>query len=500
MTQLYVMVPGNPQPQLFTVDELVAKIRTGELGPTVDTVRAGEATWAPAKDLPEVAAKLAEVPPAVAPAPPIAPIGALPHASLAGPTPPPYDPYASQAGPLPQTVYNASQPTAPTAGPGRVSGLLASVKKLRVSRGAVIGVGAALVVLIAGLVTLSWYRNSYTHGLVLEHLPDDCGTLIYVDLQGIAESDPAKPYVDKVFKNLRDLTGDEDRMSHKDKERMDNTFDALKHNGVDEWSFREAALCIRPTDDGKQGNMLENGVIVIGGTFRKGDPLGAIKESVESSSGKDDLCKYEDDDIKLLKCSLTKGDKGTPFYAALVDGRVLAISADRKLIKSLRNAKSVAKTYGADKGEQFVYHTSKEGISSYDSSWGDTKLKIGKVETVLTIDIVYDETKGAAKLAEVKADPDKFVSTRQDLLKAASKECVAEPFDDVFADAVDGAQVEALADGSRYTFKVANKDLTKLFKYLTDAEIRDLKKLIEMPSCIQRKVEPISPAAFGYDN
>ncbi len=56
MSQLYVMVPGNAQPQLLALDEVARRIRAGELPETANVARLGETTWSPAKDLPEIAA------------------------------------------------------------------------------------------------------------------------------------------------------------------------------------------------------------------------------------------------------------------------------------------------------------------------------------------------------------------------------------------------------------------------------------------------------------
>ena len=64
VSQIYVRVPGNPQPQLMTLDETVAKILAGALSDTADVVRVGEAAWIQAKDLPELEEPLHAEPPA----------------------------------------------------------------------------------------------------------------------------------------------------------------------------------------------------------------------------------------------------------------------------------------------------------------------------------------------------------------------------------------------------------------------------------------------------
>jgi hypothetical protein len=599
--QLYVMVPGNPQPQLLGIDEIVSRIRAGTLPATADVVRLGESKWVPAKELPEIAAKLdANASQAGAPPPPpppgpseTSPLGSLagsqsplgsqagapsplasqggapsplasqggapsslasqggapsPLGSLAGSQsplasqggapsplgPPPTGPspfaslqgeapalfggtQAAQPSPLasqggqPAPVFQStsgqvqgvggSPPGHPQATAAPATSPIARLAGRPIPKGALIGGAAGLAVLVFGIIALVWYRNSYTRGLVLEHVPEDCAELIYVDIEGIASSDPVKPSLEKGLKNAKGLAQDTTK-SHKDKDRMEEALAALQKNGIDTRSIREIAICIRPSDDGKSaGSLEENGLIVLGGTFRKGDPLNAIKEALEAGTGREDLCKIEDDDIKLLKCSVDKGDKRAPFYAGLLEGRVLAVSSDKKLLKSVRANKNVAKTYGANKGEHFVRFTSKEAMS-FDGTYGDTKLKIGSNDTVLAIETYYDADKGKAKLAEIK-DPDAFVKKKEGYFKAAAKACFANAEDfDMLADAVESAKVEAFEDGAKYEIKVPNKDLAKLFKRIADADLKDVDVLSRLSGCIMRTVEPLSagsPPAFGYE-
>ncbi|MEO7095310.1 MAG: hypothetical protein ABI175_18785 [Polyangiales bacterium] len=548
--QLYVMVPGNPQPQLLTIEEIVSRIRAGTLPATADVVRLGEAKWVPAKELPEIAEKLAaDASLAGAPPPPPPPItnpgvgdssplasqpgtpsplgpppaaGPSPFASLQGEAPALFGgsqagqpaPLASQGGqPAPvfqstsgqvQGVGVSPPGAAQPAQPGQASlaaanaaapSPIARLAGRPLPKGAIIGGAAGLGVLVLGIIALVWYRNSYTRGLVLEHIPEDCAELVYVDVEGIASSDPVKPSLEKGLKNAKNVAEDTTK-SHKDKDRMEEALAALQKNGIDTRSIREIAVCIRPSEDGKKaGTLEENGLIVLGGTFRKGDPLNAIKEALEAGTGKEDLCKIEDDDIKLLKCSIDKGDKRAPFYAGLLEGRVLAVSSDKKLLKSVRANKNVAKTYGANKGEHFVRFTSKEAMG-FDGTYGDTKLKIGTNDTVLAIETYYDAEKGKAKLAEIK-DPDAFVKKKEESFRNAAKACFAsssaEDYD-MLADAVESAKVEAFEDGAKYELKIPNKDLAKLFKSLTDADLKDVEALDRLSGCIIRTVEPPTAA------
>jgi hypothetical protein len=567
--QLYVMVPGNPQPQLLAIEEIVSRIRAGTLPETADVVRLGEAKWVPAKELPEIAEKLAANasvaggPPAPPPPPtananasgggatsplgsqagqspavasqagqpsplasqggepsPLASIGGVPapgpspFASLQGEAPALFggsqagqpSPLGSQAG-QPAPVFQSTSGQVQGVGvspPGHQAPQPAAARPFAgkaIPKGAIIGGGAALAVLVFGIIALVWYRNSYTRGLVLEHVPEDCAELVYVDLEGIASSDPVKPNLEKGIKNAKEIAQDTTK-SHKDKDRMDEALKALQDNGIDSRSIREIAVCIRPSEDGKKaGTLEENGLIVLGGTFRKGDPLNAIKSALEAGTGKEDLCKIEDDDIKLLKCSIDKGDKRAPFYAGLLEGRVLAISSDKKLLKSVRANKNVAKTYGASKGEHFVRFTSKEAMS-FDGTYGDTKIKIGSNDTVLAVETYYDADKGKAKLAEIK-DPDAFVKKKEGYFKAAAKACFANAEDfDMLADSVESAKVEAFEDGAKYELKFPNKDLGKLFKRVADADLKDVEVLGRLSDCIIRTVEPPStgyPPSFGYE-
>jgi hypothetical protein len=434
-----------------------------------------------------------------------------PFASQAGPALPLFGSQAAQPSPLAPHLQGAEATgTSPTTAVSTFAGgsavaspkknVLDMLKGKKVPRTALIGGGAGLFVLVLGIVLYSWYRNAYSRGLVLEHVPEDCAYFVYVDVEGIATSDMVKPNLERGLKNAKEVALDTTK-SHKDKVRMEEVLDILKGKNIDNTTLREVAVCIRPSDDkGKVGSFEENGIILLGGSFRRSDPLGAIKDGLEAYTGKEDLCKEEDDDFKILKCSVDKGEKRAPFYAGLVDGRVLAISGDKRLLKSVRTPKNVAKAYGADKGEHFVYFTSKDAMG-FDGTYGDTKIKIGKNDTILAVETYYDADKGKAKLAEIK-DPDAFVKKKEGFFKAASKTCFTNADDyDMLADAIESAKVEAFEDGAKYELKVANKDLSKLFKQLSDIEIKDIEVLDRLSSCVMKTVEPPSayPSSFGYD-
>ncbi len=519
MIQLYVMVPGNPQPQLMKVDEAVEQIRSGKLPDTADVVRAGESKWIPAKELPEIKEKLALAPPPPPPPPAAAAPVPPPPSDLAGNTPlpavtvmgtPPPDAFASQAGgtipmvgglggaptPLPANTplpTVAGAPLVPQPAPFMHAPVGAS-KPL--PKGILIGAIAATAFLAIGAVFLMFYRNSYSRGLVLEHVPEDCAELVYVDVGGIAGSDPVKQYLEKGLKSGKESLFDTFK-SHKDKDRIEDAMNALKKSGIDQTTIREIAVCIRPNEETKKpASLEENGIILVGGTFRKADPLDAIKGALEAATGKDDLCKIEDDDIKLLKCSIDKGDKRAPIYAGLVDGRVLAISADKKLIKSVRTSKNVAKAYGADRGEHFVFFTSKDAMS-YDGTYGDIKLKVGSNDTILAVETYYDAEKGKAKLAEIK-DPDAWVKKKEAAFKIAAKTCfTTAPDYDMLADAIEGAKVEAFEDGAKYELRIANKDLGKFMKELSDVDLKELDVVGRLFSCVVRGIEPPA-SSYAY--
>ena len=490
MLQLYVMVPGNPNPQLMTLEDCVGRIRKGELPRSANVVRVGEATWTKAEELPEIKA-LVDAPPGATPPP------APAHPSLAGAPPlPPVEPTATIAGATP--APQPTQPMMPT-GPTPVAKIKETVRRL--PKGVIFGAAGALAVLVLGMVVLTLYRNSYSHGVVFDHLPEDCAELVYVDVEGIAASDPVKPNLEKGLKNGRDVLDDTVK-SHKDKERIDDVLDALKKNGVDMSTVREAAICIRASDDKKMGSFEEDGLVVLGGTFRKGDPLQAISDVLEAATGKDDICKIEDDDFKILRCNvdLGYGGKRIPFYAALLEGRVLGLSGDKKLLKSVKNPKNVSKTYGATKGEHVIVHTGKEGMS-WDGIYGDIKLKIGANDTVLVIEEYFDADKGKSHLADLK-DPDGFVKKKEDAFKSAAKTCFQGSDFDMLADTVDGAKIEVYEDGLKYELKAANKDLSKATKELADADEKDIDALSRLGSCIVRTVETPSPAyppPLGYE-
>ncbi|MFI5300468.1 MAG: hypothetical protein ACHREM_20465 [Polyangiales bacterium] len=504
--QLYVMTPGNAQPQLLTVDEVAEKIKAGALPATVSCARLGESTWTAAKELPEVGKLLegsgATPPPLMAtrlsssPIPMVMPTAA-PVAGNDATTGVP--PTVATPSPLLGTPAPTGSVGSGGGGADKAKALLETAKRTfdtaRQSQTAVVGAGAGAGLLLLGIILLMWYRNSYSRGLVLEHVPEDCAVLGYVDIAGIATSDPVKSNYDKLLKSAKD-TRDEtlEKESKKIKERTDQAIHALDKQGIDERSVREVAMCV-PTvedDDGKSTSARpdEKGLILIGGTFRRGDVLKGIQEALEAGFNKEDLCKIDDDDgMKLMTCSFEVAFiKKVKFYAALVDGRVLAISPDKKILKTVKSAKDRAKTYGADKGEHVVVTTS-EDAAGYDGSYSTIKLKIGSSDTVLTIDTRFDKKKGESKLAKLK-DSDAYEKRKREHFKTAAKECFEKSPVDMLADAVEGAEVEAGDDGVKYSVKVSNKDLAKAIKAIADADKDELKKIGDAPSCVMRIVDP----------
>ncbi len=503
--QLYVMTPGNAQPQLMTVDELAAKIKSGELQSSASCARLGESTWTPAKDLSELKSVLEG---SVATPPPIAAtrISSAPG-PFAGLTPAPApvagSPFAND---VPPTVATPS-PIGGTPAPGpvgssggdRAKALVAEAKKLlenaRHSQTAVVGAGAGAGLLLLLIIVLTWYRNSYSRGLVLEHVPEDCAVLGYVDIAGIATSDPVRSLRDKLTKNAKDTWDEQlEKEGKKQKERAEQAIAALQKQGLDDRSVREMAMCIPSVedDDGKtkMASPEEKGLVLLGGTFRKGDVLKGIQESLEAALNKEDLCKVDDDDgLRLMTCTFeVPFIKKVKLYAALVEGRVLAISPDKKTIKGVKSAKDRAKTYSADKGEHVVFTTS-EDAATYDGSYSTMKLKIGSNDTVLTVETHYDKKKGEAKIAKLK-DGDAFEKRKREHFKTAAKECFEKSPIDMLADAVEGAEVEASDDSVKYTIKVSNKDLGKAIKALADADKDELNKIGNTSGCVTKIVDP----------
>jgi len=498
VAQLYVMIPGNPQPQLLEIDEVVRRIRAGELPSTANAARLGETTWTPLKDLPEVSGPLAASPsqagsePAIPPGP----------SSLGAPLWSPGGSEAGQSSALPSTAQAALPATnaapSPAAGPSQ-AGTAPAAKPPGggLPKGLLIGGGAGFFVLLLGIILIVWYRNSYSRGLVFEHIPDNCGDVYYFDIQGIATSDPLKPHLEQLTKNIKSLTDDElESKSKKDKERFERVLEALKKNGVDDKSVREIAVCVPTVDEddkekAKTARPDEHGLLLIGGTWRKGDVLNGIKEAMEGATSHDDICKIDDDDgMRLLKCTPDLKGKKEPVYAALVDGRVLAISPDKKLIKSVRASKDQSKKYEASKGEHVVvWHSSV--VPNWDGSYGYGKLKVDKDSTILTVETRYDAEKGKKKLDQFK-DPDELAKKKEKFLKNAAEKCFEKSDLDVLADSVEKAKVEVFEDGIRYEYKVPNKDLSKAIKFLSDADKGDMKKITGIPMCVAFAVDPIA--------
>jgi hypothetical protein len=538
VAQLYVMVPGKDQPQLLDVEEVVRRIKAGELPDSANAARLGETSWMPAKDLAEVKDKLSaptsgalpatstsfpSIPGAQVPSSPGAspsqagapsPFGSQAgQPSPLGPTPSqagapsPFSsqaggasPFGSQAGGASPFGSQAGQPSplgsqagapSPFASQAGAPAPAGGPAKGGLPKNAIIGAGAALGVIILGAIGLTIYRNSYSRGLVLEHLPEDCAELYYVDIAGIATSDPVKPNLEKFFKNSKDLAEDEaTKKSKKDKERFEKAIEALRKNGLDESSIREFAVCIPPVDPDDKGNPMDKALLVVGGTFRKGNVLRGIKEATETALKDEDACKLEDDDgLSMLKCSTElKGSKKEPIYATLVDSRVLAISLDKKTVKSVRPSKDRSKTYGANKGEHVVVYHAKEQ-PNWEGAYGDTKLKIGATDTILTVETHYDPEKGKKKLDQFK-DGDELVKKKEKFFKDASEKCFEKTPYDMLAESVERTKVEAFDDGVRYEYKVSNKDLGKVFKVLADADKEDMSKLGGAWFCVTSTVNP----------
>jgi len=522
VAQLYVMVPGKDQPQLLDVEEVVRRIKANELPDSANVARLGETSWMPAKDLPEVKEKLSS---GAAPT-----TGALPATSTSFPSipgaqsspaspsqagaPSPFgsqagqpsplgsqagqpSPFGSQAGQPSPLGSQAGQPSPFGSQAGQPSplgsqaGAPAPAGKGGIPKTAIIGAAAALGVIVLGAIGFTIYRNMYSRGLVLEHLPEDCAELYYVDISGIATSDPVKPHLEKFVKNSKDLAEDEaSKKSKKDKERFEKALEALRKNGIEETSVRELAFCIPTVDPEEKGNPMEKALLIVGGTFRKGNVLRGIKEAAETALKDEDACKLEDDDgLNMLKCTTElMGSKKEPIYATLVDSRVLAIGLDKKTVKSVRAAKDRSKTYGANKGEHLVIYHAKEQ-PSWDGAFGESKLKIGSTDTVISVETHYDPEKGKKKLEQFK-DGEELVKKKEKLFKDASEKCFEKSPYDMLAESVERTKVEAFDDGIRYEYKVSNKDLGKVFKVLSDADKEDMAKLGGAWSCVSSTVNP----------
>lgn len=500
MAQLYVMIPGRDQPQLLEVDELARRIKAGEIPDSAQVARLGETNWSPAKDLPELKEKLGSsgsaalpqtstsfpsIPGAPSPISGASPSQAgapSPFSSQAGAS----SPFGSQAG-APSPL--GSQAGAPSPLAGKPGGL---------PKGALIGGGAGLVLLVVLVISVLLYRGSYSRGLVLEHLPEDCAELYYIDVAGVVTSDPVKSNLDKFIKNSKDLAEEEvSAKSKKDKERFEKALSALEKNGMQPTTLREMAVCVPTVDrDDKDSysSAKDKVLIVVGGTFRKGDVLQGIKEAVEAAIKDEDACKIEDDDgLRMLKCSTElKSSKKEPIYAALVDSRVLAISPDKKTVKSVRASKDRAKTYSANKGEHVVIYRAKES-PAWDGAFGESKLKVGGTDTIVTVETHYDPEKGKSKLDQFK-DGEELVKKKEKGFKTAADRCFEKTPYDVLSESVERTKVEAFDDGIRYEYKVSNKDLGKVFKVLADADKEDMTKLFKVWSCIGSSVEPYVPS------
>ncbi len=495
MAKLYVMVPGQDQAQLVELDELLSRLESGELPDTVRVARLGETTWIAAKELAELRSRrgmseraLPQTSTSLLPLPEPPSAGGTASSGAGTPSSVAGTPRSGTGTPSSPTSHaGSSRPASPSAGPG--GGL---------PRAAVAGAGAGFGLLIVFATAFFVYRGSYQRGLVLEHVPGDCAELYYVDLAGIVASDPVRSSLDKLLANSKELAEEEvSAKSKKDKARLRRALEALEKNGVTTTTVREAALCVPMVDrDDKSAyaNPSDKAVAVLGGTFRKGDVLQGLKEAVESALKDEDACKLEDDDgLRLLKCTAAfGGGKKDPVYAALVDSRVLAIGADKRTVKSVRQAKDRSKLYGADKGEHVVVHRSKDQ-PSWDGSFGESRLKVGGTDTVLTVETHYDPEKGKSKLAQFK-DGEELVKRKEKGFKTAADGCFEKTPYDMLSESVERTKVEAFDDGLRYEWKVSNKDLGTLFKVLADADKDDITKLFGVWMCVGRSLDPWVPS------
>lgn len=484
MSQIYVMVPGSADPQLLSAEDVAKRIQAGELPDTVQVVKPGESAWVAAKDFPAVAEALGG--------------GAAGAGSNVG-TPGPGQVLPSGAMPsLPTAEALPTGAVAPVGGAPPAAGPAAPAPAAApgLPRGAMIGIGAGAGLFVVLLVTWLVWRNVYSRGLVLEHLPEDCAVAGYLDVEGIATSDPVKPALEKFIKNTRDLAEDDlGNKSKKDKERMQQVLDALEKHGIGKTTVREVAMCIpRADEDDDKAKYSKEAfdklVVVVGGTFRKGNVLEALKEVGGIAMKNEDACKIEDDDgLALLKCSVgDKGSKKEPFYAALVESRVLVISPDKRMLKKVRKNKDRSKEYGADKGEHLVYFRSKDA-PSFDGSFGTVKLKAGAKDVVVTIETHYDPDKGKKKLDQFK-DADELAKKKEKALRDASEKCFEKSPIDSLGDGVEKGKVDVFDDGLKYELKFANKDVQKAFKVLADADKKDLGSIVDLPWCVWRTLEP----------
>jgi hypothetical protein len=348
------------------------------------------------------------------------------------------------APPLPKIDAPKEAPVEPDVAPKR-------------SRTVLVALASALVaILISSTVLYAWLRYGYARGAVLEHVPNDCKRLEYVDFAGIDGSSPVKPLLAKRDKALQDWLEDLDdedgfrRSQDDDAKGRASTARTLKRLGLRPYGdVKEVAFCeLRDGDETEK-------LTVIGGTLRGKDLLVAIREALLHRDRKvkdEQLVIEEYDGHDVLRLDETR-------FITMATSQV-AIIGKRKIAARYLASKPTMRTYGIRDGEVIVrrWATGGNGLDS------EERYAIKNDKLVVTKIVV-----GVKE--EEKAVKDRLVAAGEKLRRRDGYE--------VIADAYDAADVKVSGDEVRTELVWPLKDVAKATKQLVDADRGEMRAVSE---------------------
>jgi hypothetical protein len=441
--RFWVALPGRGKAVEMTRAELEEKKKRGDLPAGTLVARFGSKDWVDVAKLDEVIAKddrfsleapppssiqaaqgvdAFELPPEIAP-------------TIAG----------EEAPPIPQIEpKKEAPPEPPDAAPKR-------------SRTLLVALASALVaILISSTVLYAWLRYGYARGAVLEHIPNDCKRLEYVDFSAIDGSSPVKSLTAKRDKALQDWLEDLDdedgfRRSQDDDARgRAGAARTLKRLGLRPYGdVKEVAYCeVRDGDETEK-------LVVVGGTLRGKDLLVALREALLHRDRKvkdEQLAIEEYDGHDVLRLDEVRSITMATSQVAIIGKRKIAA----RYLASMPTLRS----YGIRDGEVLVrrWATSDKGLDSEEryAIKGDklvvTKIVVGVKE-------------------EQKAVKDRLAAAGEKLRRLDGYE--------VIADAYDAADIKISGDEVRTELVWPLKDVGKAAKQLVDADRREMRNVSE---------------------
>jgi hypothetical protein len=328
-----------------------------------------------------------------------------------------------------------------------------SVSKPRRNVGKLVAVGAAAAVLLAGSIAgVLWWRNGYPRGAVLEHIPDDCKQLLYVDFAAIDALPAMSGVIDKRDRRLADWAEDADnedqfRVSKDaDSRGRSATLRTLTGAGIRAFGeVREVARCMLKGDDGVEY------VRAIGGTFRGHDFLRTLREAMLRRDRKAREDKLTLDEIEGHPALML--DEGQVIVMATAQ---VALIGKKKTVTKLLPTKSMARTYAIGDGDLVVRR---------DEGDPPTDRRTRREGSAIVFRRLLVANKSDEAEQKLRAD-----------IKRTSSKLRQRSTLDPWTDALDGADVTKEGDGARMTVRWSNKDAGIVLRTLAEADLRELSK------------------------